>query len=91
MSTETTPQQLLDLPLPGNDAGASTVRGYLVALLTTLWRKEQGFMVAAKEAWRNAQHPVCTRTTTGKSPTENDVRQLAAALYELAMATAAAS
>jgi hypothetical protein len=41
--TETTPQQLLDLPLPENDSGASTVRGYLVALLATLWREEQGF------------------------------------------------
>ena len=38
-----TPQQVLDLPLPENDSGASTVRGYLVALLTTLWREEEGF------------------------------------------------
>ena len=38
-----TPQQLLDLPLPENDSGASTVRGYLVALLATLWREEEGF------------------------------------------------
>jgi hypothetical protein len=41
--TETTPEQLLDLPLPENDSGASTVRGYLVALLTTLWEEEEGF------------------------------------------------
>jgi hypothetical protein len=40
---ETTPQQLLDLPLPDNDSGASTVRGYLVALLSTLWREEDRF------------------------------------------------
>jgi hypothetical protein len=38
-----TPQQLLDLPLPDNDSGASTVRGYLVALLTELWREEDQF------------------------------------------------
>lgn len=38
-----TPQQLLDLPLPENDSGASTVRGYLVALLATLWREDECF------------------------------------------------
>jgi hypothetical protein len=41
--SETTPAQLLDLPLPENDSGASTVRGYLVALLATLWREQEGF------------------------------------------------
>jgi hypothetical protein len=41
--SETTPEQLLDLPLPENDSGASTVRGYLVALLATLWREDEGF------------------------------------------------
>lgn len=44
MSTaEPTPQQVLDLPLPANDSGASSVRGYLVALLAELWREEEGF------------------------------------------------
>ncbi len=38
-----TPRELLDLPLPSNDSGASTVRGYLVALLAGVWREEQGF------------------------------------------------
>lgn len=43
MSTRT-PQELLDLPLlPGNDSGAATVRGYLVALLSNLWEEEEGF------------------------------------------------
>jgi hypothetical protein len=37
------PQQVLDLPLPENDSGASTVRGYLGALLAGLWREEAGF------------------------------------------------
>jgi hypothetical protein len=55
------------------------------------WRDLGRQMVAAKDAMRNAQHPVCTRTTDGKPPTEDDVRLLAAALYELAMARAAAS
>ena len=41
--TTMTPQQLLDLPLPENDSGADTVRGYLVALLTMLWQEGEGF------------------------------------------------
>lgn len=38
-----TPQQVLDLALPANDSGASTVRGYLIALLHDLWREEAAF------------------------------------------------
>jgi hypothetical protein len=38
-----TPAELLDLELPDNDSGASTVRGYLVALLAELWREEDNF------------------------------------------------
>lgn len=29
--------------LPGNDAGAATVRDYLVALLAMVWEEEEGF------------------------------------------------
>lgn len=36
-------QQLLALELPPNDSGASTVRGYLTALLTAIWREQEGF------------------------------------------------
>lgn len=37
-------RRVLDLPLPaGNDAGASTVRDYLIRLLSELWREEAGF------------------------------------------------
>jgi hypothetical protein len=36
-------RQLLDLPLMDNDAGAATIRDYLIALLTTLWREEENF------------------------------------------------
>lgn len=36
-------QQILDLPLPANDADAATIRGYLTALLAELWCEEQGF------------------------------------------------
>jgi hypothetical protein len=38
-----TPQQVLDLELGDNDSGASTVRGYLVALLRALWQQQDGF------------------------------------------------
>lgn len=43
MSTDPTPQQVLDLELPPNDSGATTVRGYLLALLRELWREEEMF------------------------------------------------
>jgi len=36
-------RQILDLPLPPNDADATTVRGYLIALLAEVWREEQSF------------------------------------------------
>lgn len=36
-------ERLLALPLPENDSGASTVRGYLVALLAELWRDPERF------------------------------------------------
>lgn len=39
-----TPQQILDTPMPtGNDAGAKTVRGYLITLLSKLWEQEADF------------------------------------------------
>lgn len=47
--TDTTPtydaQQILALPLEPdhNDAGASTIRDYLVSLLAELWREEEDF------------------------------------------------
>lgn len=41
--TTPTPQELLDMPLPENDSGATTVRGYLAALLAKLWREEGDF------------------------------------------------
>jgi hypothetical protein len=54
------------------------------------WRQLGRQMIAAKEAWRNAKNPVCTRTTDRKPPTQADLRSLAKALYELAMAREAA-
>jgi hypothetical protein len=47
MTTDISPepaQRVLALPLPeGNDAEAATIRDYLVALLSTLWREADGF------------------------------------------------
>lgn len=34
---------ILDLPMQENDAGAKTVRDYLLMLLKTLWREQDGF------------------------------------------------
>lgn len=38
-----TPNEILELPMGQNDAGATTVREYLKALLSTLWREEDCF------------------------------------------------
>jgi hypothetical protein len=38
-----TPAELLGLPLGPNDAGAATLREYLVKLLTQVWEDEEGF------------------------------------------------
>jgi hypothetical protein len=38
-----TPEEILALPMTANDAGAKTIREYLLALLNTLLREEEGF------------------------------------------------
>lgn len=55
MSTEPTPQQVLDLSLPDNDSGAHTIRGYLIALLRALWRDAEGF--SSKRPFGNSDWP----------------------------------
>jgi hypothetical protein len=50
------------------------------------WRELGRQVAAAKDAWHHAQSPVCTRTTDGQPPSREDLRSLAAALYELALA-----
>jgi hypothetical protein len=35
--------QILNVPLPDNDADAPTVRAYLLALLRELWANDEGF------------------------------------------------
>ena len=41
--TELTPEQVLDLPMQGNEAGAATIREYLIALVRGVWREREGF------------------------------------------------
>lgn len=56
MTGPTTVQQVLDLPLGDNDSGAATVRGYLIKLLSTLWRDEGDFKGSApfgNSAWQH--------------------------------------
>lgn len=47
-----TPQQVLDLPLPANDSGADTVRGYLIALAAEVW--EHGECFSGKRPFGNS-------------------------------------
>lgn len=37
------PNEILQIPMGQNDAGATTVRDYFKALLTALWREEESF------------------------------------------------
>lgn len=39
----TTAEQVLACPLPDNDAGAATVRDYLVSLVAKVWEENEGF------------------------------------------------
>lgn len=51
-----TPRELLDLPLPPNDSGALTVRGYLTVLLAKVWRETESFSGKkpfGSSGWRN--------------------------------------
>lgn len=43
MTDVPTPQQILALPMQENDAGAATIRDYLIALLAMLWDEKEGF------------------------------------------------
>ena len=40
---EITGEQILDLPMHHNDAGATTIRAYLKALLSRVWELDEGF------------------------------------------------
>jgi hypothetical protein len=48
------------------------------------WREAGRQTLRARRAWKQAQNPVCTRTTDGKPPSLADMRVLAQALYDLA-------
>lgn len=41
--TDINPQQVLNLEIGDNDSGATTVRGYLIELLATVWDEGEGF------------------------------------------------
>lgn len=43
MVTEPTPQQILELPMPENNANAPTIRDYLITLLADLWELGSDF------------------------------------------------
>jgi hypothetical protein len=47
-----TPNEILALPVQENDAGAKTIRDYLVCLLTELWSKGESF--SGKRSFRNS-------------------------------------
>lgn len=50
------------------------------------WREAGWQMVCAREAWRNAQNPICARTANGRPPSQADLRAVARALYEVTTA-----
>jgi hypothetical protein len=59
-TTDPTPQQVLNLPLPpDNPSGATTVRGYLIELLAGLWRREDGFSSKRPFGYSGWQHDLC--------------------------------
>ncbi len=47
------PRDVLDLPLPGNDADAATVREYLVELLRTVWVGGAGVRPFGNSGWQH--------------------------------------
>jgi hypothetical protein len=50
--TDPTPAQVLATPMGDNDANAATIRGYLIALLATLW--DEGAEFSAKRPFGNS-------------------------------------
>jgi hypothetical protein len=52
MTDGITGAQVLAVSLPENDVDAATIRDYLIALLSTVWREEQDF--SGKRAFGNS-------------------------------------
>lgn len=51
--SDPTPAEILALPLGENDSGATTVRGYLVALIEALWNDDvSGKAPFGSSGWR---------------------------------------
>lgn len=70
-------QEVLDTPMQDNDAGASTVRDYLKALLFALWEEGEGFSGKrpfGNSGWYNdlAFPLVRAKVIKGKIYTEED-------------------
>lgn len=59
-------QAVLDFPMQENDSGADTIKGYLKALLLTLWKEEEGF--SGKRPFGNSgwQNEVALALVKGK-------------------------
>lgn len=60
-------EKILALPMGENDAGAKTVRGYLVTLLRELWHGEEGF--SGKRPFGNSgwKHEVYNALVEGRA------------------------
>lgn len=59
-------QAVLDCPMQENDSGANTIKGYLKALLLTLWKEDEGF--SGKRPFGNSgwQNDVALALVKGK-------------------------
>lgn len=55
------PQRLLDLPLPPNDSGAATVRGYLTELLVIAWESGSALHPFGNSGWQHDLYEPMTR------------------------------
>lgn len=82
MTTEPTPQQVLNLELaPDNDSGTTTVRGYLTALLSLLWEHDEGFSGKkpfGSSDWQDDLYIPMMRAgfITGELGKDGDVREM---------------
>lgn len=64
-TTAPTPEQVLALPMEGNDSGADTVHGYLIALLAAVWSEGEGF--SGKRPFGNSGWEWDVYTALGKA------------------------
>jgi len=71
------PEQVLNLPMPANDSGAATIRGYLAALVAAVWREGEIFSGRApfgSPRWRYELYvPLAHAGMLGVTADENGV------------------